>query len=141
MRSLPHWLLFATAVAAWGVAMAFGRAGSASPLPAAGWAFFAATVALAAYERVRDRLPFGSPRAIAWLLVALTASFVPLVSISGAWGDESSLLMLPAVGGTMVSWVAVPWLCTAGPQPAWTAGRGSPALLAWLGFALNLTSG
>jgi hypothetical protein len=128
--------LFAAALGAWVVAIAFSRAAGA-PLVAAGSLFFAASIALAVVDRVRDTLPIGSPRAIGWLLVVLTASFVPLVSISGAWGDESSLLMLPAVGGTLVSWVAVPWLCVAGPQPAWIAGRATPALLAWLGLALN----
>ena len=141
MRSLAHWLLFATAVAAWGVAMAYGSAGGSSPLPIAGWVLFVATIGMAGYDRVRDALPFGSPRAIAWVLVILTTAFIPLVSLSGAWGDESSLWMLPAVGGTLVSWVAVPWLCTVGPQPEWSAGRGSPALLAWLGFVLNMTTG
>lgn len=141
MRALPHWLLFATAVAAWGVAIAFASAGRASPLPIAGWIFFAATIALAANDRVRDALPLGAPRAIGWLLVILTAAFLPLISISGAWGDESSLLLLPAVGGSLVSWVAVPWLCSTGPQPAWSAGRGSPVLLAWMGLVLNILSG
>lgn len=141
MRNLPHWLLFATAVAAWGVAMAYGQGGRESPLPMAGWVFLATSIGLAAYDRVRDKLPFGSPRAVAWLLVVLTAAFIPLVAVSGAWGDESSLVMLPAVGGTLVSWIAVPWLISTGPQPAWSAGRGSPAILAWLGFLLNMTSG
>lgn len=138
MRALPHWLLFVAAAGSWGVAIVFSRSASL-PGVAAGWIFFLACVGLAVLERVRGDIPVGAPRTIGWVLVLLTASFVPLVSISGAWGeDESSLLMLPAVGGTLISWVAVPWLVTAGPQPAWSAGRASPMLLAWLGLALNV---
>lgn len=139
MRANTHWVLFFVAALSCGVAIAFSRTEGSAPSIAAGWTFFAASLALAVLERLDGEIPLGAPRTIGWLLVLLTASFLPLLSVSGAWGDgESSLLTLPAVGGTLISWVAVPWLIAVGPQPSWRTGRASPMVLAWLGLALNL---
>lgn len=139
MRANTHWVLFFVAVVSWGVAIAYSRTGGSIPCIAGGWVFFAACLALAVLERLDGEIPLGAPRTIGWVLVVLTVSFVPLVSISGAWGeDESSLLTLPGMGGSLLSWIAVPWLIAVGPQPWWRTGRASPMLLAWLGLALNL---
>lgn len=139
MRGLGHWILFALALGAWGVAMAWSRTDGGAPGVIAGWTFFAVCVVLALLDVREHALPMGSPRMVGWLLVALTALFLPLLSLSGAWSeDSSSLIMLPAVGGTLVSWIALPWLCSAGPQPSAKQGRFTPVLLAWLGLALNL---
>ena len=112
------------------------RSAGSVGLIAAGSMFFAATAALAAFDVRVHAMPLGSPRAVGWLLVILTASFVPLLAISGTWHGDS-LVMLPAVLGTMSSWIVVPWLCWAGPQPRTREGRFTPVLLAWMGLALN----
>jgi hypothetical protein len=139
VRANTHWLLFLIAIVSGGVVIAFSRTGGSLPCIAAGWTFLLACVLLAVLERLDGEIPLGAPRTVGWVLVLLTASFVPLVSISGAWGDdESSLLMLPGTGGTLISWVAVPWLIVVGDQPQWRTGRASPMLLAWLGTAINL---
>lgn len=135
-RALAHWALLAVAVVSWGLSLRWSSSSGASSLVAVGWVFFASCVALAVLERLRDRLPWGSPRAFAWLLVALTASFLPSIAISGAWRGDS-LLMLPAVLGTWLAPFGTPWLIATGPQPAWRDGRAAPALLAWMGLALN----
>lgn len=139
MRRAGHWILAALALGAWGIAMAWSRSEGGTPAVVAGWLFFLTCVAIALLDVTQHAVPLGAPRSIGWLLVALTALFLPLLSISGAWSeDSSSLIMLPAVAGTLVSWVAVPWLCSAGPQPAPRQGRFTPVVLAWLGLALNL---
>lgn len=139
MRPFIHWILFACTVGAWGVAMAWSRSNGATPVLIGGWSFFALCIALALVDRRQHAVPLAAPRMVGWLLVVLTASFLPLLSISGAWSEDSaSMIMLPGVVGTLVSWVALPWLASAGPQPAAKQGRFSPVLLAWLGLALNL---
>ena len=139
MRSLPHWLLFATAVAAWGVAMAYSQS-TGLVLVLAGWLFFAVTITVAVLDLIQNVVPFGSPRAIAWGLAILTAFFVPSISLSGVSGNQDSLLMLPAVGGTVLGLFGTPWLCSMGAQPSFRAGRLSPMLLAWLGVVLNFAA-
>ena len=135
-RALAHWALFAAAGAAWALSLYWSSWAGDRSLVVTGTAFLGACVALAVLERVRDALPVGSPRAIAWLLVVLTAAFLPSLALSGAWRG-SSMVMLPAVAGTVVSWAAVPWLVSTGPQPSWRDGRATPVLLAWMGLALN----
>lgn len=139
-RALAHWALFAVAAAAWALSLHWSSWSGEPSLVATGVAFLGACVALAVLERLRDRLPWGSPRALAWLLVALTASFLPSIALSGAWRGDS-LVMMPAVLGSLVAPFGVPWLLSTGPQPAWRDGRATPALLAWMGVVLNWVLG
>jgi hypothetical protein len=129
-------VLFAIAAVAGGVALAFAMQPASTPLIAGGWAFFAACIALGVLDVTKLGVPAGSPRSIGWLLTALTAAFVPLLHVSGAWVGDSKL-MAPAVIGTVLSFASVPWTVSVGPQTAWREGRLSPLVLAWAGVVLN----
>jgi hypothetical protein len=121
------------------VAIAFGFHPASAPLIAGGWAFFAACGALAVFDLRKLGVPAGCPRSIGWLLVVLTASFVPLLHVSGAWVGDSKL-MAPAVIGTLLAFASVPMTISIGPQTLWKEGRLSPLILAWAGVVLNFVA-
>ena len=133
--NVAAWALLAVAAAGWGVALAHVTQPASTGLVAGSAVFFFAAAGLAALDLAGRRIPPSSPRAIAWALVVLGASFVPMVWLTGTWWDDSAL-MYPAVLGVFVAPFATPWLCSVGPQPRWSDGRANPIVLAWLGLVL-----
>ena len=126
-----------TAVGAWAVAIGWASWGGQSPgLVAAGVVYLGACVALTLHDRLRNGMKWLSLRTLAWVLVILTASFLPLMALTGAWRGESSLFLLPAAGASYLAPFASPWLCLDGTR--WRDGRLTPVLLSWLSVALAL---